>query len=59
MQVVGMKSLVKSSMMGDETRSMVGHVIGRLKAEVLLRLADFMTKKEAPRSAVGFDGLRV
>lgn len=38
---------------GDETRIMVEHVIGELGVVVLLRLVDFMTKKEAPRSTVG------
>lgn len=56
MQRVEMKSLVKSSVMGDETRSMVGHVIGRLKVEVLLRLADFMTKRRLPAQRWGSTG---
>lgn len=32
---------------------MVEHVIRELGGMVLLRLVDFMTKKEAPRSTVG------
>lgn len=56
MQLVGKDSLVKNSVMEDETRSMVGHVIGRLKVEVLLRLADFMTKRRLPAQRWGSTG---
>lgn len=54
------ESKVACDGIGDEAEasSMVGHVIGQMEFEVLLRLADFMTKKEAPRSTVGFYGLR-
>lgn len=41
------------SKVGNGARTMVEHVIGKLGAVVLLRLVDFMTKKEAPRSTVG------
>lgn len=36
--------------------SMVEHVIGRLKVEVLLRLADFMTKRRLPAQRWGSTG---